>query len=218
MKSYKVVAFDLDGTLTNPERGLVEAFVYAFRRLGIFDGDREALKRYIGPPLYEEWQRDFGWSFEEASAAVEIFREYYNVYGWWDNEVYPGIEDMLRQLSESGKILVVATSKPEQTAKRVLALFGLDKYFDCIAGASMNGTADGKSQILSRALRSVGVADADECILVGDRKYDAEGAAQVGCDSIGVLWGHGSREELEAAGFTALAAAPEEIVSKFKEI
>ena len=218
MKEYDTVAFDLDGTLTNPERGLLSAFEYAFKKLGVTYESRDSLKKYIGPPLYDEWQKDFGWSFDEASHAVDIFREYYNVYGWWDNEVYPGIEDMLRQLSESGKILVVATSKPEQTAKRVLALFGLDKYFDCIAGASMNGTADGKSQILSRALRSVGVADADECILVGDRKYDAEGAAQVGCDSIGVLWGHGSREELEAAGFTALATSPEDIVSKFKEI
>ena len=211
MKKYKVVAFDLDGTLTNPERGLVEAFVYAFKRLGIYDGDKEALKRYIGPPLYEEWQKDFGWSFDEASEAVEIFREYYNVYGWWDNEVYPGIEQMLRRLCDSGKILVVATSKPEQTAKKVLSLFELDKYFHCIAGASMNGSADGKSQILSRALHSVGLENPDECILVGDRKYDAEGAAQVGCDSLGVLWGHGSAVELRSAGFTYIADSPDEV-------
>ena len=214
--SYGVIAFDLDGTLTNPERGLISAFVYAFKRLGIYDGDREALKRYIGPPLYDEWQKDFGWSFEEASRAVDIFREYYNVYGWWDNEVYPGIKELLSALRASGKKLVVATSKPEITAKKVLSLFELDGYFDYIAGASMNGSEDLKWQILSRALRSVG-GRPEDTILVGDRKYDAEGAARVGCDCLGVLWGHGSRDELEAAGFTSLADTPAEVLKILKE-
>ncbi len=216
MKHYNVIAFDLDGTLTNPERGLLSAFVYAFKKLGIYDGDREGLKRYIGPPLYDEWQKDFGWSFDEASTAVEIFREYYNVYGWWDNEVYPGIPELLSELRSAGKRLVVATSKPEETAKKVLKLFELDKYFDYIAGASMNGSEDLKWQILSRAIRSVG-GSPEDTILVGDRKYDAEGAARVGCDSLGVLWGHGSREELEAAEFTALAGTPARVLELLKE-
>ena len=211
MKKYTIVAFDLDGTLTNPEDGLLSAFIYAFKKLGVDAGDRESLKRFIGPPLYDEWQTEFGWSFEEASAAVEVFREYYNVYGWWDNRVYPGIAEMLDELKRSGRKLVVATSKPEVTAIKVLKLFDLDKYFDCIAGASMNGSEDLKWQILSRAIRTVG-GTAEECILVGDRKFDAEGAQQVGCDSIGVLWGHGSADELLDSGFKYLAAEPAHVV------
>ena len=207
MKEYDTVAFDLDGTLTNPERGLLSAFEYAFKKLGVTYESRDSLKKYIGPPLYDEWQKDFGWSFDEASHAVDIFREYYNVYGWWDNEVYPGVEMLLSELKKRGKKLVVATSKPEETAKKVLRLFGLDKYFDYIAGASMDGTADLKWQILTRALDAVG-ADKQASILVGDRKYDAEGAKICGIDSLGVLWGHGSQEELLNAGFEYVLETP----------
>ena len=210
MKKYNVIAFDLDGTLTNPERGLLSAFVYCFKKLGVPYDSKDSLKKYIGPPLYDEWQKDFGWSFEEASFAVEVFREYYNIYGWWDNEVYSGIEELLRELKARGKRLVVATSKPEVTAKKVLRHFGLDKYFDYIAGASMNGSEDLKWQILNRALSAVG-AEKSEAILVGDRKYDAEGAKICGIDSLGVLWGHGSREELEKADFTYIAESTEEV-------
>lgn len=210
MKKYNVIAFDLDGTLTNPERGLLSAFVYCFKKLGVPYDSKDSLKKYIGPPLYDEWQKDFGWSFEEASFAVEVFREYYNIYGWWDNEVYSGIEELLRELKARGKRLVVATSKPEVTAKKVLRHFGLDKYFDYIAGASMNGSEDLKWQILNRALSAVG-AEKSESVLVGDRKYDAEGAKICGIDSLGVLWGHGSREELEKADFTYIAESSKEV-------
>ncbi len=210
MKKYEVIAFDLDGTLTNPERGLVAGFVYAFKKLGIEYGDPKSLCRFIGPPLYEEWQREFGFSFEEAAHAVEVFREYYNVYGWRENEVYPGVVDMLRGLSLAGKTLIVATSKPEVTAKRVLRLFDIDKYFFTIEGASSDGTNDSKSMILKRAIEKTGRTP-EECILVGDRKFDAEGARAVGADSLGVLWGHGSEKELFTAPFTAIAKTPEEV-------
>ena len=209
MKKYETIAFDLDGTLTNPERGLLSAFVYAFKKLGVEYGTRDSLKRFIGPPLYDEWQKEFGWTFDEASYAVDLFREYYNVYGWWDNEVYLGIRELLAALRASGKKLVVATSKPEITAKKVLALFELDGYFDYIAGASMNGSADLKWQILTRALDAVG-AEGKSSILVGDRKFDAEGAKICGIDSLGVLWGHGSAEELSSAGFYEIVKTPEE--------
>ena len=215
MKKYDTVAFDLDGTLTNPERGLLSAFEYAFRKLGVKYESRDSLKKYIGPPLYDEWQKDFGWTFDEASAAIEVFREYYNIYGWWDNEVYPGIRELLSELKNRGKKLVVATSKPEETAKKVLRLFGLDEYFDYIAGASTNGTADLKWQILTRALETVG-AEKNSSILVGDRKYDAEGAKICGIDSLGVLWGHGSHEELTAAGFTHVVSLPENAMDFLK--
>ncbi len=209
MKKYDTVAFDLDGTLTNPERGLLSAFEYAFKKLGVEYESRESLRRYIGPPLYDEWQKDFGWSFDEASAAIEIFREYYNIYGWWDNEVYPGIEELLSELKARGKKLVVATSKPEETAKKVLRLFGLDKYFDYVAGASPDGTNDLKWQILTRALETVGAVK-NASVLVGDRKYDAVGAAICGIDSLGVLWGHGSREELVSSNFSYISESPDD--------
>ena len=211
MKKYDVIAFDLDGTLTDPERGLVDGFIYAFKKMGIQDyGDRDSLRRFIGPSLYVVWQDEFGLNEKTVVDAIEKFREYYNIYGWWDNKVYDGVVEMLESLRAAGKTLVLATSKPENTAIRIMRLFGLDKYFDFMGGAS-GDNRDHKWQVLEYSLNAVG-ADRSRAILVGDRMYDAEGAARCGIDSLGVKWGHGSMEELNSAGFTVLADTPEQVV------
>jgi phosphoglycolate phosphatase len=209
MKRYDVIAFDLDGTLSDPAKGLIQGFVYCFKKLGIPYDSPDDLRKYIGPSLYEEWQEDFGFTPDEANNAIEIFREYYNIYGWWDNEIYDGIHEMLDSLKRAGKKIVLATSKPLDTAKKVLELFGLTEYFDFIGGATSHQN-DQKWQVLNWSLSSVGVdlKDADslsKCILVGDRKYDAEGAKICGIDSLGVLYGHGTKEEIYASGFTLYA-------------
>ena len=207
-KKYDVIAFDLDGTLSDPARGLIQGFVYCFKKLGLPYENEESLRKYIGPSLYEEWQEDFGFTPKEANDAIELFREYYNIYGWWDNTLYEGIPEMLDTLKRAGKKIVLATSKPLDTAKKILEMFDLTKYFDFIGGA-VNHQNDQKWQVLNWALSSVGVdlndqASKEKCILVGDRKYDAEGAKICGIDSMGVLYGHGTVEEMEASGFTLL--------------
>ena len=215
MKKYDVIAFDLDGTLSDPARGLIQGFVYCFKKLNLPYESEEWLRRYIGPSLYEEWQEDFGFTPDEANAAIEVFREYYNVYGWWDNTLYPGIAEMLSALKSAGKTVVLATSKPLDTAKKVLELFGLTDCFDFIGGAG-NHQNDQKWQVLKWSLENVGIDvtrkdDLERCILVGDRKYDAEGARIVGIDSMGVLYGHGDYEELSSSGFTYLVNTVDEI-------
>lgn len=215
MKKYDVIAFDLDGTLSDPAKGLIQGFVYCFKKLGLPYDNQEKLRKYIGPSLYEEWQEDFGFTPDEANDAIEVFREYYNIYGWWDNEIYEGIPEMLSALKKAGKKIVLATSKPLDTAKKVLALFGLTDYFDFIGGA-VSHQNDQKWQVLNWSLSSVGVDlnDPDslaKCILVGDRKYDAEGAKICGIDSLGVLYGHGTEEEIYASGFTLYASSVSDI-------
>ena len=215
MKKYDVIAFDLDGTLSDPAKGLIQGFVYCFKKLGLPYDNQEELRKYIGPSLYEEWQEDFGFTPQEANDAIEVFREYYNIYGWWDNELYDGIPEMLSALKKAGKKVVLATSKPLDTAKKVLALFGLTDYFDFIGGA-VSHQNDQKWQVLNWSLSSVGVDlnDPDslaKCILVGDRKYDAEGAKICGIDSMGVLYGHGTEEEIYASGFTMYASTVADI-------
>lgn len=215
MKKYDVIAFDLDGTLSDPAKGLIQGFVYCFKKLGLPYENEEDLRKYIGPSLYEEWQEDFGFTPDEANDAIEVFREYYNIYGWWDNELYDGIHELLAALKKAGKKIVLATSKPLDTAKKVLELFGLTGYFDFIGGA-VSHQNDQKWQVLNWSLTNVGVDinDPDErakCILVGDRKYDAEGAKICGIDSLGVLYGHGTEEEIYASGFTLFANTVEDI-------
>ncbi len=211
MKKYSVVAFDLDGTLTNPERGLIASFEYALGKMGIDYGDPEGLKRFIGPPIYEEWQRYYGITPEESSRTLEYFHEFYSVYGWWDDTLYDGIHELLSALKSAGKRIVLATSKPEHFAKKILDLFDLAKYFDFAGGASSDKERDKKWEVLEYSLTSLGNVNRDECVMVGDRMYDAEGAKICGIDSIGVLYGHGSREELESAGFTYIVDTPDEV-------
>ena len=214
MKKYRVIAFDLDGTLTDPASGLIAGFKYALDAYGIDYGNEESLKKFIGPPLQDAWEEEYGVSRETALAMLCKFREFYNVYGWWDNKPYDGVREMLAALKSAGKTLILATSKPERIAKRVLALFELDGYFDFIGGASTDLKRDKKHEVLAYSLSAVGCTDADssDAILVGDRKYDAEGAALCGIDSLGVLWGHGSRDEIESSGFTLIAASTDELL------
>ena len=215
MKKYDYIAFDLDGTLSDPEHGLIEAFIYAFKKMGVTEyGDRDSLRRFIGPSLYEVWQDEFGFTKETVVDAIEKFREYYNIYGWWDNKLYSGIPEMLRELKSRGKTVFLATSKPEDTARKIIALFELGQYFDFQGGAS-GDTRDHKWQVLEYSMRSVNALP-ESCVLVGDRKYDAEGARKCGIDSIGVAWGHGSREELESSGFTHIVSTPEQLLEILK--
>ncbi len=217
MKKYDIVAFDLDGTLSDPAAGLVEGFVYAFRKLGIDYGSRDSLRRFIGPPLIETWMPEFGFTYEEAENAVILFREYYNIYGWWDNKIYPGIKELLEKIKASGKKIVLTTSKPEDTALDILNLFDIRKYFDFVGGASSHKTRERKSEVIEYVLSEMGVGTGIDaragCILIGDRVYDAKGAEECRIDSIGVLWGHGTEEEIEESGFTYIAKTPEDILS-----
>ena len=211
MKNYEVIAFDLDGTLSDPERGLVDGFIYAFKKMGVTNyGDRESLRRFIGPSLYVVWQNEFGFNETTVVEAIEKFREYYNIYGWWDNRLYDGTVKMLKSLKAAGKKIVLATSKPEDTAIKIMKLFGLDVYFDFMGGAA-GDNRDHKWQVLDYSLNAVG-ADRSKAILVGDRMYDAEGAKVCGIDCLGVTWGHGSREELQDAGCTYIVDNHDELL------
>jgi phosphoglycolate phosphatase len=212
MPKYDLILFDLDGTLTDPASGLVKSFSYALSRMGVDCRDRESLKRFIGPPLYDEWQRVYGFSAEESGKALDYFHEYYEVHGWCDNVMYEGIPALLAALKAAGKRIVLATSKPERFAKKVLRLFDIHTYFDFEAGAYSDRIRDKKWEVLQYSLDAVGASDYARCILIGDRKYDAEGAAICGIDSIGVLWGHGTEEEITTSGFTYVAKTPEDVV------
>ena len=214
MKKYETILFDLDGTLTDPAKGLTLGFEYALRKMGMPPESREALRRFIGPPLLDVWQTEYGLTKAEAERMIAVFREYYDVYGWWDNTPYEGIREQLGILKSRGYRLLVATSKPERTAKRVLSLFALDKYFEFIGGAESGSERYTKTAVLKYVLESTGTS-LDGAILVGDRMYDAEGAREVGIDSLGVLWGHGSQEEIDSSGFAHIIKDVEDLSSFF---
>ncbi len=212
MKSYNVILFDLDGTLTDPGLGITNSVMHALKKYGIEVADRSELYKFIGPPLTESFEKYYGFSSEGAKQAVEDYREYYRDKGLYENTVYDGVEALLKTLSEKGKTLIVATSKPEIFAKEVLRHFELDKYFKYIAGGNLDGTRTVKAEVIEYALKTCGIKADENVVMVGDRMHDIIGAKTVGIDSIGVLFGYGSREELENAGATYIAETVEDII------
>lgn len=213
MSKYDVILFDLDGTLTDPGIGITNSVMHALKKYGIEVEDRTSLYKFIGPPLIDSFEKYFGFSHEEAVKSVDYYREYYKDKGIYENEVYPGIENILATLYEKGKKIILATSKPEPFAKEILRHFGLDKYFLFAAGSTMDETRTNKAEVIEYALSECGITDKTSVVMVGDREHDIIGANKNGIDSIGVLFGYGSREELETAGAAYIAETVEEILN-----
>lgn len=197
---YKYVLFDLDGTLTNPEIGITSSVMYALEKFNIKVEDRKELHPFIGPPLSYSFQTYYGLSEEESEQAITYYRERFSVKGLYENEVYAGVENLLQQLKESGKTLIIATSKPEEFTLKILEHFDLLKYFDYVAGATMDGSRGEKADVIRYAIEISGIGNKSEAIMIGDRKYDILGAKENGLNSMGVLFGFGDREELTEAG------------------
>jgi phosphoglycolate phosphatase len=208
---YKYILFDLDGTLTNPEIGITNSVMYALEKFNIKVADRKELHPFIGPPLTYSFQTYYGLSEADSELAVKYYRERFSVKGLYENEVYEGVEKLLQQLKESGKTLIIATSKPEEFTLKILKYFDLYKYFDYVAGATMDGSRGEKADVIRYALEISGITDKTEAIMIGDRKYDILGAKENGLESIGVLFGFGDYEELTKAGANYVAETVEDI-------
>lgn len=202
MKNYQIVLFDLDGTLTDPGVGITNSVAYALKKYGIEVADKTQLYPFIGPPLIDSFEKYYGFSEEEAKHAVTLYREYFREKGIFENEVYDGIAPMLEHLENSGKTLIVATSKPEIFARQILEHFQLDGCFRYIAGANLDGTRSKKNEVIEYALEACDVTDRSSAVMIGDRDYDIIGAQKTGLDSVGVLYGYGNRAELERAQAT----------------
>lgn len=198
--AFDYILFDLDGTLTDPYVGITESVKYALNFFGKPIPDDEALKQYIGPPLIWSFKELAGITGDDTVKAVKKYRERYETIGWKENALLDGAEELLADLKKKGKILGLATSKPEKTSIQILEYFGIDRYFDFMGGASMDLTRNTKVQVVNYTLKNLGVADLSKAVLVGDRHHDIGGAKEAGIASIGVLVGYGSRSELENAG------------------
>lgn len=207
---YDTILFDLDGTLTDPGLGITNSVAYALKRYGIEVQDRKSLYSFIGPPLSDSFMKYYGFSEEKAMEAIGVYREYFRDKGLYENEVYEGIRELLEKIKDSGRKIVLATSKPEEFSVRILEHFDLMKYFDVVAGASMDEKRNKKGDVIKYAMEKGGFT-AEKAIMIGDREHDVFGAKENGLPSIGVLYGYGSEDELRSAGADYIAKAVEDI-------
>lgn len=214
---FQYCLFDLDGTLTNPKEGITKSVQYALKAFGVEEPDLTKLEPFIGPPLQDSFMRFYGFTKEQAGEAIAVYRERFAPVGIRENRIYPGIEEMLMCLSEKGMKLAVASSKPECFVHQILEYFGIKKYFDVIVGSELDGRRTAKEEVVEEALRQLAVTEmsAEEkkksCAMVGDRKFDIEGAIAHGLTGIGVRFGFAAQGELEKAGADFLADTVEEL-------
>lgn len=195
---WKYLLFDLDGTLTDPMQGITRSVRYALRHFGIEVADLRELTPFIGPPLADSFKERYGMTDTEAETAVAKYREYFAPKGIFENEVYPGIPSLLADTAAAGCVNVMATSKPTPFARQIAAYFGLEPYFRLISGSTLDGRRTTKADVIRHALGELEIAPR-EAVMIGDRRYDVEGAAETGLDSIAVGWGYAQPGELEAA-------------------
>lgn len=216
---YKNILFDLDGTITDSQEGIVNSVKYAVEKSGMPPLSDATLLKFIGPPLDYSFVNYAGMTPDEADVAVAYYRETYSVKGIFENTLYKGIEEVLKALSESGARVILATSKPEHFARIILEHFGLTKYFYFIAGSLLSGERKNKEDVIAYVLSCTGISEGEKLttVMIGDRHHDIEGAHINGLKCAAVLYGYGDREEFENAGADFIIDTPHGIIDFLKE-
>ncbi|MGB5824248.1 MAG: HAD family hydrolase [Proteocatella sp.] len=207
----KYILFDLDGTLTDPFMGITQSVQYALEHFNIKVEDLHQLSRFIGPPLKMSFQEYYKLTEEQSEKAVKKYRERFSDIGIFENEIYEGIKDMLEELIENGKVILMATSKPEAYAKRIADFFDLTQYFTQICGSEFDGRRQDKAEVIQLLMENQMIEDKAQVIMIGDRKHDIIGANKTEIESIGVAYGYGGNAELKEAGATYIVNSVAEL-------
>ncbi|MCR5737350.1 MAG: HAD hydrolase-like protein [Eubacterium sp.] len=209
---FQTIIFDLDGTIIDSAQGILNSAMYALHKMGIEDVERDSLYSFIGPPLRDSFRTFFKMNDEDSKKAVDYYREYYREKGVLEVSIYDGIAEVLKTLKQQGKQVMMGTSKPEIFARRIADHLDIAQYFDVIAGGDLEGKRDDKVSVLNYGLEQLGNPGSEEILMVGDRKFDVLGAAKLGIDTLGVLYGFGEQEELEQAGAKWIVENPMDII------
>ena len=201
MGKYKNILLDLDGTILDSGSGIMKSVQYVLDHFSIYHEPEEKLRKFIGPALIDSFMNFYGFSKEKAEEAVEYFRDYYPEKGMFDAFIYPGMRECIEKMAGDGKKLVLLTSKPIFFASRILQHFGLSGYFFMEIGPDLSEQSSDKTRLIEKALRE-GNFLKEDCLMVGDTKYDILAAKDVGIDSVAALYGYGEVEEISIAKYS----------------
>lgn len=210
---FTQIIFDLDGTISDPDKGIRNSLQYALQKINIDLDIRKVFSEFIGPPLHDGFQDGLGLNEQQTEQAVLFFREYYGSKGVYENTIYPGITELLKKLKQEGFKVHLATSKLEKYAMKVLELHEILEYFSIISGASYKGKGAGKSFLIQQVLDKYRTVSQEEFLMIGDKSFDILGAKSSGIKSAGVLYGYGTYQELASAGADYLIRTVAELTS-----
>ena len=211
------IFMDLDGTISDPKDGITKSVAHALSYYGIQVENLDTLEKFIGPPLFDSFRDFYGFSEERSREAIEKYREYFGRQGLFENMLYDGMKELLAAVVSHGKKIVIATSKPEVYTVQILKYFGIEHYFQFVAGSTLDGSRSKKGDVIRYALDSLKIT-ADQAVMVGDRKHDVIGAKENGMYAVGVLYGYGDRKELETAGADCIVTDVEELKEKLIDL
>ncbi len=207
---YKAVLFDLDGTLTRSHPGVIRCVAEALEKMGCPVPPQETLMKFIGPPLQMSFAKYCGMDPQQCLQAVTLFRAEYEVRGVYENSVFDGMHELLRDLREGGATIIVATSKAQGAAESVVNHFDLAPLVDFVSGAYADERPHTKADLIRKGLEKFAIAP-EQSVMIGDTHFDVEGAVGAGTDFIGVLFGYGSQQEMEEKGGRKFAASVEQL-------
>ena len=206
---FKTVLFDFDGTFADTGRGVFAGVAYAVEKLGFEPLTQAALRTFIGPPLTDSFMAHLNLDESQAAHAIDIFKEYYSAEGVYKFDVYEGIMQLIKELKACGVKVAIASTKPEVFIRNILDSLEFTDCFDFISAPVSEERVE-KSDLMLAALAATG-SDKESAVMVGDRRFDIEGAIAAGLESIGVTYGYGSEEELKKSGATHIAGSADEI-------
>jgi phosphoglycolate phosphatase len=202
----RAVLFDLDGTIMDSRRGIIAGLVVALAAVGVEVDDDHDWVPYLGPPLREVLAAQHGLSSEQIDIAVDGYLGYYEARGKYENEVYPGMAELLAALATTDVSIAVATSKRAFLADDILTHFQLRDRFAHVGGARGDGSGGTKKEVIEATLAAMDLLPGADIVMVGDRRHDIDGAKAWGLATIGVGWGYAPPGELPAAGADVVVA------------
>lgn len=211
-KKYLHILFDLDGTLVDSEPGILQGFRIGLEHFGKRVDDA-TLRTFIGPPIMDSFRSIPGFTEAQAVEAVRVYRTWYAAEGLFRARAYDGMPEALCRMHEAGCHLYIATSKPTVYAEKIAAHFGFAPYLTGIVGSNLDNSRSDKAEVIRAVLTQYGISDAASVLMVGDRKFDLNGAARAGVDGLGVTFGFGSREELSREPHVAVCDTPDEVAA-----
>jgi len=214
---YDIVLFDLDGTISESGAGIQQGMYYALKSLGIpaqdFTDYLNDYSNFVGPPIQDTFKILCQMNKLNAENALKYYVQFYDEQGKHLNKMYKGIDDVLKELHKSDARVVLCSSKRQKAAEEVVELLKLRKYFDALCGSEDNGWRSEKKDNIPYAIQSVGGSLNNKIVMIGDTKYDAEGARLARVDFIGVLYGYGTKEQMEKEGASVFAEHPLDLMT-----
>lgn len=214
--NIKYMIFDFDGTLADSSQGVIASIVYALESYGYQVPDDDILRKFFGPPLVDSFMQYIGVDEKTGEELTSKYRELYSDNAMYLVELYGGMRQLLEKLKVDGIKIAIASSKPKKFFDKLLKKLELTDMFDDVSGAALDEKGTEKKDIILKACENLGVRDKTEVIMVGDRKFDIDGAHAAGIKCIAVTYGFGDVQEFKKSGADHIVDSPEEIYALIK--